>query len=84
MNNINILRYVHGATTQDDQPAGSFHDWARRWMTADQSHISPNQENGEDCGMFTIITTTLMLMTQGCCIRPNTYTQTTIDTKQLR
>ena len=78
----NILHYIYDATTLTDNSPPSFSDWARRWTTTDKSHLCPRQRNGDDCGVFTILNT--YLMAQGCQLRPNTYTQATITTRQLR
>ena len=54
-------RYIYDALHKhagDDKPP--FAVWSQAWATSDESHRSPLQDNGYDCGMFTLISIGLL------------------------
>ena len=78
----NILRYVYDASTHAGANLPPFPRWASDWTCTDESRRSPRQENGTDCGLFTILSTALMA--HGCSLQRNSYTQATLETRNTR
>ena len=81
-----MLQYLYAEYKQRQQEAeataASFEVWSRSWTTADRSEESPQQENGDDCGVFTIVS--ISLLAQGVRLRHSSYDQHLIDNKKVR
>ena len=78
-----MLRYMYDeyVRKQTGHPA-TYRDWAREWKATNESHNSPKQTNGLDCGIFTLASMTILA--QGTQLRPRTYSQEMIYFHQTR
>ena len=59
-----------------------FQQWAQQWTSVDRSDDCPRQENGDDCGVFMILS--MALLAQGIRLSASTYSQATVDDRQIR
>ena len=71
-----VWRETHPATRCD------FDQWSGAWTCEDLSSQTPKQQNGSDCGIFTLIS--MYLDMQGIQLRRNTYNQQWIYTQHTR
>ena len=53
----------------------------QEWTTTDESETSPRQENGHDCGMFTLIL--MSLLQNGLRLRRNLYVHGSLAHRDL-
>ena len=58
-----------------------FGAWRQKWTATDESETSPRQENGHDCGMFTLIL--MSLLQNGLRLRNNAYVQGSLSHRGL-
>jgi len=56
--------------------------WDAQWSCIDLSSTIPRQENGDDCGVFTLIA--ISLLAQGITLTKNLYSQSTVDSLKCR
>ena len=78
-----MRRYLydeHAKTTNG--PVDTFAAWARAWTVVDSSDSSPRQQNGDDCGIFTLVSMAMLI--QGIRLTPRTYTQELITNNDIR
>ena len=76
-------RYIYDALYKhagEDKPP--FTDWSQAWVTSDESHKSPLQDNSYDCGMFTLIS--MGLLRNGHRLSRSSYRQSTLRMRYLR
>ena len=59
-----------------------FEQWRMDWTIRDMSRHSPRQRNGDDCGVFTILS--IYLLSRGVSLSKNSYSQTCVTTRKLR
>ena len=67
-------------TLVNDRPA--FAVWKQDWDTQNRSGHSPKQENGDDCGVFTLLS--IYLLSRGVQISRSTYDQHIVTHHMLR
>ena len=56
--------------------------WKRTWTTQDKSSQSPKQENGDNCGVFTILS--IYLLSRGVQLSRSSYSQACLTSRKLR
>ena len=69
----------------DEQVNGEqipWEQWNADWECVDCSDTVPYQENGVDCGVFTLIT--MSLLAQGIEVTPRLYSQSMVDRQKCR
>ena len=78
-----MLRYMYDeyVLEQTEHPA-TYRACAREWTATNESHNSPKQTNGSDCGIFTLAS--MAILAQGTQLRSQTYSQETIYFRQTR
>ena len=64
----------------DQRP--DFEQWKTSWAIRDMSSSSPRQINGDDCGVFTILS--IYLLSRGVQLSRSSYSQACVVTRQLR
>ena len=78
-----MVQYLYAEyRRQHQEDAQAFEAWSRTWTTIDRSEESPLQENGDDCGVFTIVS--ISLLAQGVRLRRSSYDQRLIDSRKIR
>ena len=78
-----MLRYLYDVwrETHPDTRC-DFDQWSGAWTCEDLSGQTPKQQNGSDCGIFTLIS--MYLDMQGIQLERNTYNQQWIYTQHTR
>jgi len=56
--------------------------WDTQWSCVDLSNTIPRQENGDDCGVFTLIA--ISLLAQGITLTKQLYSQSMVDSLNCR
>ena len=75
--------YMYGALTRDQrEERQEFAAQKEDWSPTDQSEISPRQGNGYNCGIFTLIS--MSLLRNGHRLRSNSYFQNTLYLRHSR
>ena len=64
----------------DQRP--DFEQWKTTWAIRDMSSSSPRQLNGDNCGVFTILS--IYLLSRGVQLSCSSYSQSCVVTRQLR
>ena len=59
-----------------------FEQWKADWRIRDMSRHSPRQRNGNDCGVFTLLS--IYLLSRGVRLTKNSYSQLCVTTRKLR
>ena len=74
--------YMYEALTKDQgEERQEFAAWKEAWSSTDQSENSPKQGNEYDCGVFTLIS--MSLLQNGHRLRSNSYFQNTLYHRHL-
>lgn len=60
----------------------SWEDWNEQWTCHDCSESSPHQDNGDDCGIFTLLA--ISLLAQGIDVTQSLYSQSMIHRQKCR
>ena len=77
-----VENYMYDAlTTNVEGERQDFNIQKQGWTTTDESGTSPRQENGYDCGMFTLIS--MSLLRHGLRLRINSYVQGSLYHRNL-
>ena len=79
-----MRRYLYDEKYKDvafDQRP-DFEQWKTTWAIRDMSSTSPRQTNGDDCGVFTILS--IYLLSRGVQLSRSSYTQACVVSRQLR
>ena len=77
------MRYIYGTLFKhagEDKPAFAY--WSQDWSASDESDRSPLQDNGYDCGMFTLIS--MGLLRNGHRLNRSSYRQSTLRMRLSR
>ena len=64
----------------DQRP--NFEQWKTTWAIRDMSSSSPRRTNGDDCGVFTILS--IYFLSRGVQLSCSSYSQSCVVTRQLR
>ena len=78
-----LRRYLYDEKFKDiaiDQRP-DFEQWKTTWAIRDMSSSLPRQLNGDDCGVFTILS--IYLLSRGVQLSCSSYTQSCVTTRQL-
>jgi hypothetical protein len=76
------LKYRIPASESYSQNAPSFDDWKMEWTCHDMTQRSPQQTNLDDCGIFTMVSITLLA--NGHELTRSSYNQEVITFQQTR
>ena len=79
-----MRRYLYDEKFKDVAPGQrpDFDQWKTTWAIRDMSSSSPRQTNGDDCGVFTILS--IYLLSRGVQLSRSTYSQSCVERRQLR
>ena len=79
-----MRRYLYDEKFKDVAPGQrpEFEQWKTTWAIRDMSSSLPRQTNGDDCGVFTILS--IYLLSRGVQLSCSTYSQSCIERRQLR
>ena len=71
---------VHNSGEQENST--TLEEWDQEWCCSDKSAHSPTQRNGDDCGIFTLVS--MALLSQGHLLRNDSYSQDVLLLRQTR
>ena len=77
-----MRRYLYDADFENDEDRADFDDWKLGWSLQDRSRHAPKQQNGTDCGVFTLLS--IYLASRGVALRRSTYTQEAVYDCRMR
>ena len=78
-----VENYIYDALTKNKEgERQDYNKWKQDWATTDESGGSPRQENWCNCGMFTLIS--MSLLRNGLRLRSNSYVQGLLYHRNLR
>ena len=60
----------------------SWEDWNKQWTCHDCSESTPHQDNGDDCGVFTLLA--ISLLAQGIDVTQSLYSQSMVYRQKCR
>ena len=79
-----MRRYLYDEEYKDVpvEQRPDFEQWKTTWAIRNMSSSSPKQTNGDDCGVFTILS--IYLLSRGVQLSRSSYSQSCVVTRQLR
>ena len=77
-----MRRYLYDADFENDEDRADFDDWKLGWSLHDRSRHAPKQQNGTDCGVFTLLS--IYLASRGVVLQRSTYTQEAVYDCRMR
>jgi hypothetical protein len=76
-------RYLYDVHRQEQpQSHDTLENWRQEWTCNDQSANSPRQRNSDDCGIFALVS--MSLLSNGTILRQDSYSQSIIYDRQTR
>ena len=79
-----MCRYMYDELTSGipEEQRPSYNVWKREWSYQDKSRNSPKQQNGNDCGVFTLVS--IYLLSRGVELSESSYDQRAIVRRKVR